>query len=353
MYIAGLGMITPVGKDTLMTMAAVDAGINVYADSPYVNDRLQPVKMALVPQEALPQLSDKLSLGGYTAWQAHLLQLAHAAVADALDGYESTGPIALILACPEHYPQCPHEMPAHFLRDLGKQCGLTFCTNMSRTIQLGRAGGIEAMALAERLLRETNAEEVLVGGVDSYQRPELIKSLLQDQRIAGAGTLGGFTPGEGAAFIRLARAPERALQPEDTRVVLGPAGSGSEPGHLYSTDAYRGEGLATAVRQVSSFYRGPKYQRLFSSMNGERYWAKELGVAMTRQNAFFTESAAIEHPADCYGDLGAASAAVLAGLAAHALLTQRHDGASLVCCSSDFAPRGAIAVVAEHIAPAR
>ena len=47
-YIAGIGAITPVGKNAEMTFASVNARINRYQDSGYFTESKQPVKMALV-----------------------------------------------------------------------------------------------------------------------------------------------------------------------------------------------------------------------------------------------------------------------------------------------------------------
>ncbi len=90
------------------------------------------------------------------------------------------------------------------------------------------------------------------------------------------------------------------------------------------------------LAESSSFY---------SSMNGEHYWAKECAVAMLRNEHHLQEQITVAHPADCYGDLGAATGSVLMGLAAHALLTtDPGPTAHLVYSASDGAPRAAVRV---------
>jgi len=81
---------------------------------------------------------------------------------------------------------------------------------------------------------------------------------------------------------------------------------------------------------------------VYSSMNGESHWAREFGVARLRNCRHFRESAVVEHPADCYGDLGAATGPVLMGLAALDLMKRARPARHLVCCSSDHTPRAAV-----------
>jgi len=79
-------------------------------------------------------------------------------------------------------------------------------------------------------------------------------------------------------------------------------------------------------------------------MNGENHWAKEYGVAFIRNKAYFQSAVGIEHPADCYGDLGAATSPVLIALAAEHLFKHSTAKAHLVYSSSDHSKRGAIVV---------
>ena len=56
-YVAGVGMITPVGANAEMTAAAVKAGISTFQETNIYNKDFKPMKMALVPDEALPPLN--------------------------------------------------------------------------------------------------------------------------------------------------------------------------------------------------------------------------------------------------------------------------------------------------------
>lgn len=335
-HIAAIGTLTPVGEDTAMSLASIQAGLNVYADSPYLNRAAQPLKMALIPAEALPDISPEVNFhGAYSNWHKHLLRLAQPALEQALKTYSESHPIPLILAVAENHPHCPDDFPQNFIATLAQQSQLPLCLQRSRILHNGRAGVIEAIALAEKYLYEMGFEQVLVGGVDSYQRAELLQTLWAEKRIAGEGNMDGFTPGEGAGFIRLTR-----IQPEvdpnmPCAAFLSDVRIAAEPGHMYSDGDYLGEGLATAVTETCEYQDEHTIDDAFIGANGERYWAKELGTALIRNQKVLSEKMNIHHPAEYYGDLGAATAAVLIALASVQKSQQATPSTSLICVSSD------------------
>lgn len=344
LYIAGLGLISAAGADQAMNVAAVKAGINRYRDSGYFTQQKQPIKMALVPDDALPPLSENLLLGGeYSLWDQRLLQMASLPLIEATAAYQEDQPLPLLLACPEHYAQWPHQLPDSFIKNLAKQSGAALDPKLSRTIQTGRSGLIEALSLAERFLYELNHTWILVGGVDSLQRPALFRGWLDYGRMAGGqGATDTFVPGEGAGFILLTRDPKKALKTKSGSLALLAPALASEPGHLYSEADYLGEGLNQAAQQTLAQTRGLKIRALYSSMNGESYWAKELGTVLTRNSEHFDDDWELRHPADCYGDLGAASGAALIVLAAADAMQAPAAISHLICSSSDHEYRGSV-----------
>ena len=73
---------------------------------------------------------------------------------------------------------------------------------------------------------------------------------------------------------------------------------------------------------------------------------KEHGVAMIRNSEYLAENLKVEHPADCFGDLGAAFGPVAIGLTAFYQTTGKARTPCLICCSSDKDARAAIVVQA-------
>jgi len=144
-------------------------------------------------------------------------------------------------------------------------------------------------------------------------------------------------------LLLLTRHPQKAINNNNSIVGLSLPGLSEEPGHFYSDKPYRGDGLSEAFRQAFRDYSGDPIKAVYGSMNGENYWVKEYGVAMTRNHSFFDEKVEHEHPADCYGDMGAATGPILMGLAAQGLLKQARGLATyLVYSSSDGSWRAAV-----------
>src|SRR5690625_7255146 len=74
---------------------------------------------------------------------------------------------------------------------------------------------------------------------------------------------------------------------------------------MYNDEAYRGEGLASAFKKTLDKHPTSDIHTIYSSMNGENFWAKELGVAQLRNKSAFRDPVAVRHPAHGYGHLGA------------------------------------------------
>jgi len=344
-YLAGLGMITAVGGNAAMNAASVNARINGLCESDYYNTEIEPMIMGLVPNGALPPLNEHQQVHGtYTPWEQHLLRLGHAAICEAMQGYNDKAPLPLILACPDFYSQCPHKFPDDFIQSLIQQSGAHINADLSRTVHTGRTGVLDAINLAKHYFSETDTETVLVGGIDSFQRYDLLETLDKENRVLAIDVVDGFAPGEGAGFLRITQNEAKALTNGQHRISLAESATAQEPGHLYSDDPCLFDGLTNAMSEALVDHSGLKIKRIYSSQNGERFWAKELSVAMLRNKSHFHEDCLIEHPADSYGDLGAATGAVLIGLAAQQLLKQTQSLAHLVCCSSDHAYRATLLV---------
>jgi 3-oxoacyl-[acyl-carrier-protein] synthase-1 len=65
-----------------------------------------------------------------------------------------------------------------------------------------------------------------------------------------------------------------------------------------------------------------------------------------RNRALFDATHVVQHPADCFGDTGAACGPLMVGLAAGAMKHGRQRGPALVYASSDRGLRAAVVVSA-------
>lgn len=340
LYIAGLGMITAIGANTAMTAAALRAGVSGYRVSRFFTQGTrQPITMAQIPSEILESPDFDFDEGGY---ENLVVIMALLALREALAGHAIKRPIPLLLTVPE--PNVPAIDAKGLIAALCQHKDLPLAANSVRYLASGRAGGIEGLTLAQHLLTQQKAEFVLIGGSDSHATRARLRQLEQDGRLLTPVNRDGFAPGEGAGFVLLTTDPARAQARDGYTVVLRQPASGEEAGHLHSAEPYRAEGLARVFKHVLQGYAGDRIETVYASLTGEHYFAKEYGVAFVRNSMHFHDQVELQHPADCLGDLGAATGAVLVGLAAEDLWKRRGVGASLVYSASDGPLRAAVLV---------
>jgi 3-oxoacyl-[acyl-carrier-protein] synthase-1 len=103
-----------------------------------------------------------------------------------------------------------------------------------------------------------------------------------------------------------------------------------------------GNGLTDAFRNALIPSAADEINHIITTLNGEGIHAKELGVAMTRNQAKMAPDVAVHHPADCFGDIGAAFTTVLLGTTAFNLEQGAVSGNCLIYGSSDTEYRGAV-----------
>lgn len=343
LYIAGVGMITPVGFDTASTAAAVRAGVSAYQSTPYYLDEDDVVRMARVPKEALQDsLNEDLLTDEYTARQRRLLRLATLALSQLQPVLPRQQALPLFIAGPEQIIDGDEPITQEFLKSLSQQTDVLLDLSLSRILATGRAGGLASIKLAFRYLADPAYQYVLVGGVDTFYDGRTLQILMENERLLVGGNMDGFIPGEGAAFLLLSNRPHLIGNKTKKTIHVYEPGLATESGCRGSNAPYRGDGLASAVTQALGNANGGGINVLYSSMNGEHFFAKEHGVALTRNRNGFEDNMQVEHPADCFGDLGAAFAPVMLGVSTTDLLETHISSPCMVCCSSDRGPRAAM-----------
>lgn len=345
--VVGIGMVTAVGVSAPETAASVRAATSRFVESALWDRRSEPFVLAEVPDDALPELSEDVASRAISGRERRMLRLAAAALRECLAplGDRPLRP-GLCLALPETETTRRVDRPT-FLSHLATQTKHAFDPRGSDATHAGRAGGLLAIGQAVLTIQAGLAEFVIAGGVDSYRDPYILAILDKEQRVKSSANLDGFIPGEGAAFLLLASRGAAAAQGLTTLGRVTPIATGFEAGHLYSAEPYRGDGLATTFQQLVA--RGvvdSPIGEVYSSMTGESHWAKEWGVAFLRTKAAFHESHGMHHPADCFGETGAASGPLLVGLAVMGIKGRYRRSPALAYGSSDRGARAAVVVTA-------
>lgn len=350
LYIAGTGAITAIGGNAAMTAAAVEAGISGYSNSRFTTQALQHIPMALLPHELFDDMEADIDEGDrYCGQYDRIIKLSILAIREACDQpavsrLKKQASIPLMLAMQDAAPDVGNISPALLLSNLVLNCSPWVNANQVRTFQSGRAAGIDAINAAFDFGFNSENCFILVGGSDSYYSNPRLTMLENSARLLLPGAQDGFVPGEGAGYLLLTPYPALALERNGQVVALHKPGIADEAGHLHSEATYHGDGLDQAFKLALANCPQHTIERIYSSMNGEHYWARELGVAQMRNRDWLRDDVAIEHPADCFGDLGSATAAVLIAMSAENLIKSDNAYTHLAYCSSDAAKRGAVVV---------
>jgi 3-oxoacyl-[acyl-carrier-protein] synthase I len=343
--VVACGTMTPVGLSAPETAASTRSRVQRLTEIEWRDSRFRNFTVGIVPEEGLPDLDSELANLPLSYREARMLRLAAVPLQEALVALPNTAStIPLLLGTSELQTTVPLNT-ADFLARLITHTTSRLDLSQSKALPQGRASGLLAVNEAIELLMHGRAEFVLVGGIDSYVDLYIMGTLDMHKRVRTEVTPDGFTPAEGAGFILLTRTEiAKKYDLSGLAQIIG-CSKGRELGHIYSDEPYRGEGLAETFEALFAHVRtGPPVGCVYASFNGEHYWAKEFGVAMLRHRSRFADDYQMEHPSECFGDVGAASGAVMLALACLGIDAGYRRSPVLIYCSSDYGDRAAVLI---------
>jgi len=339
--VVGLGAVTPIGRSALTSAAAVRAGISGFSQHAFMVDAAgEPMRIAQCSWLAAePNIANHILHCLTTAIQQSLVMLADAAV---------EVPLTLFINLPLARPGLPEMIATTVQEEIVRSFAGVF--SRIAVAQVGHAGGLLAMQSALRTLATNPAAACVIAGGDSYLDPDTLEWLEETEQLHGAGERNnawGFVPGEAAGAVLLMTADRaRTLGlPPLARVVA--VGNARETHLNRSGQVCIGEGLTSAIRLATEGYgSGHCLTDVYCDMNGDPYRADEFAFTVTRVRERFVAASDFMAPADCWGDVGAASALLYVALASIASLKGYARGNdALVWCSSDSGERAAAAIV--------
>jgi len=228
---------------------------------------------------------------------------------------------------------------------LAALAGLPATGKWRQAFPIGHAGFAAAANAALQLLARGEVEACVVGGVDTLCDRLALAALGAEQRLKTADNPVGLQPGEAAAFLLLEK-PEAARR-RGAKVLarIGGVGVAAEP--RSEEDGPLGQGLLAALRELVAAAGAPPAGQAFFVLdrNGEASRAADWGHCQQRLTAGFPGllPAAQWDPATSFGDTGAASGALGAGLAIRGF-DRRYAPApsAIVLSASDGGPRAAL-----------
>ena len=207
---------------------------------------------------------------------------------------------------------------------------------------LGHAAGAKALAAAMEGLHNGPSEICLIGGADSYYNPITLEWLDANRQLAGADSRSGFVPGEAAGVCLLATEAYCTRQKWLPRARVLSVSLGQETKLIKTEDVCVGTGLTQTVEAAIAALRpGETIPEVICDLNGERYRGEEWGFVCLRLAQHFDAPTGYRSPADCWGDVGAASIPLFVMLACEAAQRGYSAGSrTLVWAGSEGGLRG-------------
>jgi 3-oxoacyl-[acyl-carrier-protein] synthase-1 len=338
--ILAVGARTPLGLTAESSAAAVRGGIARLGRHPFLVDERGEMVRAAVDT----RLEQRL-LG----WERIALLLT-SAISEALGklGALPRCNIEVLLALPECRPgfsDSDTERVVQALARVERWAELRF-----KVAGRGHAGVILAAQLAVERLSKGRTDLCVVAGGESYFVGETIEWLDANRQLTGENVRSGFIPGEAAGALVVATDAMRRRLRLGGRATLVGVHTAFEANRIKSEDDVLGEGLTAAVAGAMSRLRLPEesVDAVYCDINGERYRSEEWGFTVLRVERALRDSA-YEAPANLWGDIGAASAALGCVLAVQAWARGYAAGPrALVWASSEGGLRGAF-VLMRHV----
>jgi 3-oxoacyl-[acyl-carrier-protein] synthase I len=280
--------------------------------------------------------------------ESRIAALAGMAAQDAVtalqQGGDSPRPVSVVIGLPEHRPGVAATLPSHVAASVRQALGDMFRVTNIRMLPHGNSSGLMAIEAGCRELRDGAATFVLAGGADSYVDVDALEWLDSVDRLHVPDNAWGFIPGEGAGFCLLCSAATaiKNSRPAWGRIV-GVA-TAHEPNRIYTETICLGEGLTRAVHEVlATMPPGTKVDDTICDQNGEAYRADECGFMLARSSERFVSASSFVTPADCWGDVGAASGPLFVSLTMFGALKGYASGVNtLLWTSSDGGERSAM-----------
>lgn len=338
-WVCGLGGQTAIGRDPASIWAAARAGVARLRESNTLRSGRDGHAFVLALCAYLGSDYDCVS---------RMLRLARVAVRQAwapLAAAPLPGDIPLLLSVPPKRPGFELEQRDRLLEGLFADLPFAAHEELSGLYDTGHEGGISTLARARVLLQEGQVSACIVGGCDSHVDIELLHWLEHERRLKSADAPSGIIPGEGAGFLLLLteeRARELSLP---SFGVLRAACSDVEPNPWYTKQACQAQGLTRAMAAAFEETGDPSFcaDFTYSDATGEPWRTDEWSYAYLRTGPHHGDPIDHRHPADCWGDLGAAAVPLLAQVALLELSDPRNAArAALIYAASDLGPeRGA------------
>jgi 3-oxoacyl-[acyl-carrier-protein] synthase I len=334
--VVSVGAVTAVGLTAATTAAAVRAGISGFAEHPYVVDaRGDRIIVAAVPV-----------LHQQTLDVQRFVELALPAAKEALavTGHLREVPaMPMVLGLPGPRPGVSRGLGDRVADSLLKTLAGDSNIVGTTVIATGHAAGLTAVGSCARLMQSSGSDFGLVGAIDSYLDSDALQWLEAEEQLHNAVNPYGFIPGEGSAFCVLATPAGVAAIGQRPLLSVESVSFATERNTIKMDTVCTGQGLSSAIAgALGSLPAGARVDDIICDLNGEAYRADEYAFTIPRIADRCVDPIAFDNPADCVGDVGAASGVLFVALASAAVTKAYARGRhTLVWTSSESGERAA------------
>jgi 3-oxoacyl-[acyl-carrier-protein] synthase-1 len=349
-HVVGLGARTPVGLNLAAATAAVRAGLAEFNEHEYMVDYRG--DSIIVAKDALLSADDPVALRVST--------LASSAIEEAVVPLLQTENsldrrFHLLLGLPAPRPGVAASLPDQVAGAIVEALGSKVSLGTVEVISHGHGAGLLAISKSLRQLAAEDDDLFLIAAGDSYMDADTMDWLQENDQLHTVDNPRGFIPGEAAGAVVLCNArTSRALGLRCFGAVSA-VGVANEENLIKTGGLCLGHGLTQAIdTALAELPHGERVHKVICDMNGEPYRADEYGYARVRTSKAFWSPSDFSTPADCWGDVGAASGVLFIGLACTAAARQACYGSHvLVWTSSENGIRTAALLDVSQPAAAR
>lgn len=300
--IVGIGSSTSIGLNSAATAAAVRAGISNFEEHPFmINQEGDPYVLAMLP-----------SIDPTLRGSDRYIALSTPAINETLEPLrqltQKKCELIAIVALPEVRPGLPGDLSENIINHIMAQSSKHYLIKDVKTALKGHALGLMALESAGKLLAAGKCEFCLVGGIESYIDPDTLDWVEDHEQLHIPSNAWGFIPGEAASFCLVCstQVANKYNLPVKAQVVA--VSTAQENNRIKTETVCIGEGLTQAVAGVvTELPENSKIDYTICDQNGEAYRSAEFGFMLCRLSEYFSDPSDYMAPADCWGDIGAAS----------------------------------------------
>lgn len=208
----------------------------------------------------------------------------------------------------------------------------------------GNASMPYSISQAAELIESDPATLCIIGGIDSLLKASTLNWFEQAGRLKSVsyGRHQGLIAGEAVGFtiIEDQAQAEQANRPILARITS--LGLAEESSPRASGSPSRNSGLTDACHAALNGIQDKEIRALFGDLNGENSRAVEWGMADMRCFKERHDQLQLWTPANCYGDIGAASGTAMANIVTQGFVRGWLQSPVMLFCSDDHGSCGAV-----------